>query len=123
MTVTTELGSWHDTASKRAIEEFVARVTRPGSPDFVPAPTRIAVFDNDGTLWAEKPLPVELGFLRRLAGMAERDPALRDRQPWKAAHEKDYAWLGGAVTKHYHGDEHEERLEERVRAAARMTRA
>ena len=42
-------------------------------------------------------MPVELGFiLQRLAGMAESDPALRDRQPWKAAYEKDYAWLGAS---------------------------
>ncbi|MGZ8741349.1 MAG: hypothetical protein ACXWXO_00340 [Nocardioides sp.] len=52
----------------------------------------MAVFDNDGTLWCEKPMPVLLDFiLRRLAAMAEADPILRDRQPWKAAHERDYA--------------------------------
>ena len=82
------------------------RVTREGGRDYVPPPERVAVFDNDGTLWCEKPMPIELGFiLRRLAEMAERDAALRDRQPWKAAHEKDYTWLGNAITKHYHGDE------------------
>ena len=37
--------------------------------------------------------------------MAEEDPSLRERQPWKAAHEQDYAWLGGVITKHYHGDD------------------
>ena len=51
-------------------------------------------------------MPIELGFiLQRLAGAAERDATLRDRQPWKAAYEKDYRWLGDVVTKHYHGDD------------------
>jgi hypothetical protein len=53
----------------------------------------VAVFDNDGTLWCEQPMPIELGFiLKRLAAMAERDQSLRDRQPWKAAYGKDYHW-------------------------------
>jgi hypothetical protein len=64
------------------------------------------VFDNDGTLWCEKPMPIELGFiLMRLAEMAEADESLRERQPWKAAREKDYAWLGAVITKHYNGDD------------------
>ena len=51
-------------------------------------------------------MPIELGFiLLRLAAMAEQDPSLRERQPWKAAYEKDYAWLGDVITKHYHGDD------------------
>ena len=100
------LSSWNDTASRRAIVEFVERVTTDGGPDYVPPAERIAVFDNDGTLWTEKPMPIELGFvLVRLAEMAEADESLRDRQPWKTAREKDYAWLGNAVTKHYHGDD------------------
>ena len=72
----------------------------------VPPEERVAVFDNDGTLWCEKPMPVELGFiLERLAEMAEEDASLRERQPWKAAYEKDYAWLGGVIDKHYAGDD------------------
>ena len=64
------------------------------------------MFDNDGTLWCEKPMPIELGFiLERLAEMAEADESLRERQPWKAAREKDYAWLGAVITEHYHGDD------------------
>ena len=50
------LPSWNDGASKQAIVKFVESVTREGSPDFVPAPERIATFDNDGTLWAEQPI-------------------------------------------------------------------
>ena len=98
--------SWNDGAAKTAIVDFVTRVTTAGGPDFVPAVERIAVFDNDGTLWCEKPMPIELGFiLVRLAAMAETDSALRARQPWQAAYGKDYAWLGDAITKHYHGDD------------------
>jgi phosphoglycolate phosphatase-like HAD superfamily hydrolase len=100
------LGSWNDGRTKSAIVEFVERVTQEGGPDYVPPSERVAVFDNDGTLWCEKPMPIELGFiLTRLAVMAEADESLRERQPWKAAHQKDYGWLGDTITKHYHGDD------------------
>jgi phosphoglycolate phosphatase-like HAD superfamily hydrolase len=96
-----ELASWNLTATRRAIEHFVETAVRD-----LPAEERVAVFDNDGTLWCEKPMPIELGFiLQRLATMAEQDASLRERQPWKAAHEKDYAWLGDVITKHYQGDD------------------
>ena len=69
------LPSWREGDTKGAILDFVARVTRAGSPDFVPPAERIAVFDNDGTLWCEKPLPIQADFLlRRLGEMAARDP-------------------------------------------------
>jgi hypothetical protein len=97
----TALASWNDTATKQAIVEFAE-----GAAQSVPPDERVAVFDNDGTLWCEKPMPVELGFiLQRWAAMAEQDTTLREKQPWKAAHEKDYAWLGGAIDKHYAGDD------------------
>jgi phosphoglycolate phosphatase-like HAD superfamily hydrolase len=100
------LPSWNAGAAKEAILAFVESATDAGDPAHVPPAERVAVFDNDGTLWCEKPMPVELGFiLERLAEMAERDGSLRDRQPWKAAHERDHRWLGEAVTKHYQGDE------------------
>ena len=86
--------------------DYVDRAVQEGGAQYVPPSERIAVFDNDGTLWCEKPMPLELGFvLQRLAEMAEQDPSLRTRQPWQAAREKDYAWLGGVLTKHYHGDD------------------
>lgn len=56
------LPSWNDTAPKRAIIAFVARVTREGSKDFVPVAERIATFDNDGTLWVEQPVYTQLAF-------------------------------------------------------------
>jgi phosphoserine phosphatase len=96
------LTSWSDGAAKRAVVEFVERTVA----DAVPAEERIAVFDNDGTLWCEKPMPIQADFiLRRLYEMAEADPDLRDRQPWKAAHERDYAWLGKVLDEHYAGDD------------------
>ena len=86
MTARATLASWNDTPARAAIVEFVERVTTEGGPDYVPPAERVATFDNDGTLWCEKPMPIELGFiLMRLAEMAEADPSLRDKQPWKAA--------------------------------------
>jgi phosphoserine phosphatase len=105
------LPSWNDGPARAAILDFVERTTREGSADYVAPVERVAVFDNDGTLWCEKPMPIELGFiLRRFAEMADADKELRDRQPWKAAHEQDYAWLGGAVAKHYAGDDSDVKL-------------
>src|SRR5215813_12598824 len=95
------LASWRDTRTRQAIVDFVEIVQHD-----VPPEERVAVFDNDGTLWCEKPMPIELGFiLQRLAAMAEADASLRERQPWQAAHERDYAWLSGVMTKHYAGDD------------------
>jgi len=96
------LNSWNDGPARRAIVEFVER-TVAGA---VPLEERVAVFDNDGTLWCEKPMPIQADFiLRRLFEMAEADPALRDRQPWKAAYQRDYGWLGEVLAEHYAGDD------------------
>jgi hypothetical protein len=104
--MTDVLASWNDGSARDTIVDFVSRIATSGEPDFVPEAERIAIFDNDGTLWCEKPMPIELGFiLARLAEMAERDATLRGRQPWKSAFEKDYAWLGDAITNHYRGDD------------------
>ena len=92
----TALPSWNDTATRAAIESYVESATG----------DRVAVFDNDGTLWCEKPMPIQLDFiLRRWGAMAEEDAALRREQPFKAAYEHDHAWLGAAMTKHYEGDD------------------
>ena len=104
--MTEHLPSWNDTPARQAILDFVAAVTDESGPDYVPLEARVAVFDNDGTLWCEKPMYIQLDYLlRKLAAQAERDASLRDRQPWKAAWEKDFDWLGGAITKHYQGDD------------------
>ena len=73
------LPSWNDGPAKQSIIDFVAKVTKPGSPDFVPVPERIATFDNDGTLWCEQPVPVQLYFaLDRMKVLAPQHPEWKD---------------------------------------------
>jgi phosphoglycolate phosphatase-like HAD superfamily hydrolase len=104
--MTEVLQSWNDTPTKQRILQFVATVTDPDDPGYVPPAERVATFDNDGTLWCEKPMYIQLDhLLRKLAAQAESDPSLRSQQPWKAAWEKEFDWLGGAITKHYQGDD------------------
>jgi len=75
--------SWNDGPAKRAIVAFVAKVTTPGSPDFVPLQERIAVFDNDGTLWCEQPLPVQVYFaLDRVRALAPQYPEWKTKEPF-----------------------------------------
>jgi phosphoglycolate phosphatase-like HAD superfamily hydrolase len=100
----TDLPSWADTRTRASVLEFVAAVCDSNGDDFVPPEERIAVFDNDGTLWCERPAVQGVFIMDRLAEMADRDPSLRDQQPWKAAHEGDANWLGQAIVKHYEGD-------------------
>jgi phosphoserine phosphatase len=79
------LPSWNDGAAKQAIQAFVTAATREGSASFVPVPERIAVFDNDGTLWAEQPLYFQLAFaLDRVKAMAPQHPEWRDQEPFKS---------------------------------------
>lgn len=99
------LESWHDTATRRAITDFVERATGSGS-DAVPPEQRVAVFDNDGTLWTEKPMPTQLHFIvLQWAAAVRADPSLGDQQPYKAAASQDFGWLGTAIDKHYAGDD------------------
>jgi phosphoserine phosphatase len=105
-TNTEPLPSWNDTAARQAIMQFVQAVSDADREGQVPTEERVAVFDNDGTLWCEQPMPIQADFiLRRLAAMADQDPGLRPRQPWQAAYTRDYGWLGGVITRHYHGDD------------------
>jgi phosphoserine phosphatase len=98
--------SWRDGPGRRAVVAFVEQVNGAGDLPPVPAEQRVAVFDNDGTLWCEKPMPIQLDFLlRRLVEMARAEPSLAERQPWKAACEQDAAWLSSAFTEHYAGDD------------------
>src|SRR6195952_1547332 len=95
------LESWKDRPTKSAIVDFVERTVAD-----IPPEERVAVFDNDGTLWCEKPMYIQLAFLlRRFKEQAEADPSLREKQPYKAAYTGDLKWLGDAVTKHYQGDD------------------
>ena len=94
------LPSWNDGASKRAITAFVASVTDPGGADYVEPEERIAVFDNDGTLWAERPLYFQLLFaLDRVRAMAGDHPEWREQQPFKAILEDDRETLG-SISEH-----------------------
>jgi hypothetical protein len=84
------LPSWNEGEAKRSVVDFVQRVTTAGGADFVPVPERIAVFDNDGTLWAEKPMYVQLAFaLDRVKALVPEHPEWKDKQPFKAALEGD----------------------------------
>jgi hypothetical protein len=77
------LPSWNDGPAKQSIITFVEKATKPGSPDFVPVPERIATFDNDGTLWCEKPLPVQLFFvLDRVKALAPQHPEWQTTEPF-----------------------------------------
>jgi phosphoserine phosphatase len=89
------LPSWNDTAPKKAIVAFVEKVTREGSSDFVPPNERIATFDNDGTLWCEKPLPVQLFFtLDRVKALAPQHPEWKTKEPFASLLKDD---LKGAL--------------------------
>ena len=100
-----QLESWNDGAAKCAIVDFVSKSTTPNGPDFIPPAERIATFDNDGTLWLEKPLYIQLQHgLRAIGKAAAEKPEVRDRQPFKAVYEKDMAWLGKVVADYAKGD-------------------
>ena len=91
------LPSWNDGRTKQSILDFVAAVTRDGSPNFVPPPERIATFDNDGTLWVEHPMYTQLAFaLDRVVALAPEHPEWKDKQPFKAALERDMKPLAEA---------------------------
>ena len=79
------LPSWNDGPAKERVIGFVKRVTTAGTSDFVPEPERIATFDNDGTLWGEQPMYVELFFtIDRVKAMAPDHPEWKNKQPFKA---------------------------------------
>lgn len=80
---TDPLPSWNDGPAKQSIINFVEKVTKPGSPDFVPVSERIATFDNDGTLWCEQPVPVQLYFaLDRVKALAPQHPEWNTTEPF-----------------------------------------
>ncbi|SDP59773.1 Phosphoserine phosphatase [Phyllobacterium sp. YR620] len=86
------LPSWNDGPNRTAIVDFVKRVTTDGSADFVAPVDRIAVFDNDGTLWAEKPVPFELFFaLDEVKRLAPEHPEWKDTEPFKSVLANDLA--------------------------------
>ena len=85
-----ELASWHDGGAKQNIIDFVKRVVETDSPDFLPLAERIAVFDNDGTLWCEKPHYVHLSFIRdRLKALVKQHAEWKEQEPYKSILEGD----------------------------------
>jgi hypothetical protein len=79
------LPSWNDSSVKANIIDFVARVTTEGSPDYVPPQDRIATFDNDGTLWVEKPLYTQFVFvIDRVKAVSNQHPGWKKREPFKS---------------------------------------
>jgi phosphoserine phosphatase len=94
------LPSWNDGATKQAITAFVARVTSQGGPDFVPMDERIATFDNDGTLWVEQPMYVQLAFiLDRVRALAPQNADWTSKQPFQAVLDGDMKALAASGEK------------------------
>ncbi|MDB5337353.1 MAG: NapD-like protein [Planctomycetaceae bacterium] len=82
-TPTDPLPSWNEGAAKKSIIDFVSKVTKAGDKNFVPVAERIATFDNDGTLWCEQPIPVQLHFaLDRVKALAPQHPEWKEREPF-----------------------------------------
>ena len=91
------LASWSDGGPRQAILAFVERVTRKGSPDYVAPAARIAVFDNDGTLWSEQPMYVQLAFaIDRVKALSPSHPEWATAQPFKAAIDGDMKALAAS---------------------------
>jgi phosphoglycolate phosphatase-like HAD superfamily hydrolase len=94
------LPSWNDGAAKKAITDFVARVTKEGGADFVAPAERISTFDNDGTLWCEQPLYFQVAFaLDQVKAMAPGHPEWKTQQPFKGLLEKDKQALAASGEK------------------------
>jgi len=112
---------WRDTPARAALVDFVGRVCDPG-PGQVPPNERIAVFDNDGTLWTEKPTYIQLAFIiHSMAAAARADLSLEEQAPFKAAVDGDLNWFDSAVEQHHQGDD--SRLKEFGAAALSIARA
>ena len=94
------LPSWHEGASRQAILDFVAKVTKKGGPDYVPPDERIAVFDNDGTLWAEQPAYFQFLFaIDRVKALAPQHPEWKDQPTFKAVLDSDFKALAASGEK------------------------
>lgn len=94
---TDPLPSWNDTAPKKAIFAFIQKVTKEGTPDFVPIEQRIATFDNDGTLWVEQPMYTQFAFaIDRVKALAAQHPEWKTEQPFKAVLEGDIKALAAS---------------------------
>src|SRR5262249_11254072 len=94
------LPSWNAGPPKKAIIDFVGRVTRQGGPDFVPIPERIATFDNDGTLWSEKPVPFQVVFaFDRVRALAPEHSDWKTKEPFASLLKGDMAGVAASGEK------------------------
>jgi phosphoglycolate phosphatase-like HAD superfamily hydrolase len=94
------LPSWNDGAAKKAILDFVSRTTTSGAADFVPVPERIAVFDNDGTLWTEQPVYFQFAFaIDRVKQLAPQHPEWKESEPFRSVLAGDMASLAASGQK------------------------
>jgi hypothetical protein len=94
------LPSWKDTAPKKTVVAFVEKVTKEGSPDFVPSAERIATFDNDGTLWAEQPMYFQLAFvLDQVKALAPKHPEWKEKEPFASVLKGDMKGVAAAGEK------------------------
>jgi len=94
------LPSWNDGKTKQAIVDFVSKVTKEGGPDFVPVSDRIATFDNDGTMWSEKPMYIHFeGVFDRFKELVKEKPELAEKEPFKSLMAKDYAYFTAMLEK------------------------
>ena len=97
--------AWRHGAAWLAVTGFVTRVTTRGSREYVPPAERVAVFDDDGTLWPERPLPIQWDFLTQcFAEETKQHPHLLRQEPWRAAAAGDLAWFADAEAFHLRGD-------------------
>ena len=88
------LSTWNEGPTKASIVAFMEAVTKKRGSDYIDPSERIAVFDNDGTLWPEKPIVIQLAYtLSRMAEMAEASPELREKQPYKSAYTHDFTMV------------------------------
>jgi phosphoserine phosphatase len=95
--MTDALPSWNDGAAKRAITDFVTRTTTEGGPDYVPVAERVALFDNDGTLWVEQPMYTQLSFvLEDVKKLAPEHPEWKTTEPFKSVLENNMKGLAAA---------------------------
>jgi phosphoglycolate phosphatase-like HAD superfamily hydrolase len=94
------LPSWNEGPHRRAIIDFVEKVTKEGGPDFVPPELRIATFDNDGTLWCEQPMYFQVLFaFDRIKATAEQHPEWKDKSPYKYVLDNDMSALANEAQK------------------------
>lgn len=94
------LPSWNEGPAKQAISTFVARITTKGSPGFVQPAERIAVFDNDGTLWSEKPVPFQVMFaFDRVKALAPEHPEWKSKEPFASLLKRDMAGVAASGEK------------------------